>query len=80
MNLNMTPLAEGLTRMGARSTAYNQRRVFASRSVVWNYLKSLAPPEPDRAELAAARLAREIDDEICRELLRTIKRNARAKR
>ena len=43
MNLNMTPLAQALTSIGARTTAYDQRRVFASRSVVRQYLAAHAP-------------------------------------
>lgn len=65
MNLNMTPLAEGLTLMGARTTAYDQRRVFASRSVVRRYLAAhhYKSPVVDRS----------IDSLITRDIIRTVK-------
>ena len=69
MNLNMTPLAEGLTRMGARSTTYDQRRVFASRSVVRRYLAAhdYRSPVVDRS----------IDSLIMRDIIRTMRNGTR---
>ena len=68
----MTSLAYCLTRAGARTTAYDQRRVFASRSVVRRYLA--AHPRQWPTTFDESTPIRSIDSLITRDMIRAIKR------